>query len=105
MTRNHDRNRNGGSWNDSQKKSVWKKGEIIFGFDPSVLRNDKCEERIKWVEHGNRNSYYGWEIDHINSVSNGGSDSIDNLQPLHWKNNTDKADNLDWTCSVASVKF
>ncbi len=98
MARNHNTNRNGGSWNDSQKKSVWKKGKVIFGIDSDIWRNDKCGKRMKWTEHGNRNSSYGWEIDHINPVSNGGNDYDDNLQPLHWENNVDKADKLDWIC-------
>ena len=49
-------------------------------------------------ELGNRDSKHGWEIDHINPVSNGGTDNIDNLQPLYWKNNADKGDILKWRC-------
>lgn len=36
---------------------------------------------MKYIEHGNRESDYGWEIDHINSISNGGTDNSRNLQP------------------------
>ncbi len=53
---------------------------------------------MQYSEHGNRNSNYGWEIDHINPVANGGGDEINNLQPLYWDNNAKKGDNLNWRC-------
>ena len=33
---------------------------------------------------------YGWKIEHIKPVSKGGTDDINNLKPLHWKNNGKK---------------
>ncbi|WP_303318580.1 HNH endonuclease signature motif containing protein [Flavivirga abyssicola] len=98
MARKVNTNRNGGNWSGSQKLAVWKKGKIIPGLDSDTWRNDDCRKKMKWDDHGDRNSSYGWEIDHIDPVSNGGSDHIDNLQPLHWENNADKADKLYWTC-------
>jgi len=53
---------------------------------------------MKYTEHGNRQSEYGWEIDHINPVANNGSDDLYNLQPLYWGNNLDKGDSLNWSC-------
>lgn len=38
-------------------------------------------------------SKFGWEIDHILPVSKGGTDDLENLQPLHWENNLKKGDN------------
>ncbi len=98
MSRRFNTNRNGQPWTESQKKEVWKKGIPIYGESPDVWRKDTCGAKIKWSEHGNRDSSYGWEIDHINPVSNGGGDEIWNLQPLYWKNNLDKGDSLSWTC-------
>jgi hypothetical protein len=39
--------------------------------------------------YGDRNSSYGWEVDHINP--NGGDD-LSNLRPLQWKNNLEKGE-------------
>lgn len=98
MSRNSNTNSGGGSWSESQKQAVWKKGKVVFGLNSDTWRDDKCGKRIKRKEHGNRDSSYGWEIDHIDPVSNGGDDNNDNLQPLHWENNLDKGDELNWTC-------
>lgn len=98
MSRKHNTNRNGGSWTKAEKKLIWSKGKVIPKYSSDVWRWDICGNVMKWSEHGNRNSKNGWEIDHINPVANGGSDSASNLQPLHWQNNMDKGDKVNWTC-------
>ena len=98
MARKHNTDRNGNSWTESQKKSVWEKGKGIPGYSKDVWRRDKCGKNMKWSDHGNRDSKNGWEIDHIDPVSNGGGDELSNLQPLYWKNNADKGDKTNWSC-------
>ena len=98
MARYINTNRNGDGWTETEKLAVWRKGSIIPEYSGDVWRRDKCEKAMKYSDHGNRDSDYGWEIDHINPVSNGGGDDIINLQPLHWENNADKGDELYWTC-------
>lgn len=98
MPRKPNTNRHGGPWTEAEKLAVWKKGKTIEGYSPAIWRRDKCNKNIKWSEHGNRNSKNGWEIDHINPVSNGGDDNLSNLQPLQWSNNADKGDKLYWSC-------
>ena len=98
MARIHNTTKDGYGWSEETKSAVWQKGQVIPGYDSSVWRKDKCGAVMMYSEHGNRNSEYGWEIDHINPVSNGGGDELSNLQPLHWKNNMDKADKLYWSC-------
>ncbi len=80
-------------------ESVWDKGREIPDFPTSVWRWDKCEIIMKRSEYGNRQSEYGWEVDHINPVSNNGDDNLSNLQPLNWKINAAKEDKLNWNCT------
>jgi 5-methylcytosine-specific restriction endonuclease McrA len=98
MTRKKNTTKEGSSWTEATKLSVWKKGKEIPKYSPEVWRKDQCGIVMKWSEHGNRDSDNGWEIDHIDPVSNGGDDSLSNLQPLYWENNLDKGDNLGWSC-------
>jgi 5-methylcytosine-specific restriction endonuclease McrA len=71
----------------------------IDGYDSGVWRRDKCGHAIKYSDHGNTYSEYGWEIDHIKPTAKGGETVIDNLQPLYWKTNRDKGDSYPWSCS------
>jgi len=80
-------------------QKVWEKAKIIPSNDPNEWRKDECEAWIARDEYGNRNSQYGWEIDHI---SPGGSDSISNLRPLQWGNNVDKSDGR-LKCNITSL--
>lgn len=98
MVRKHNTDRNGASWTESTKKSVWQKGQPIPDYPQEIWRRDKCGRAMKYSDHGDRQSKYGWEIDHINPVANGGDDNINNLQPLYWENNVDKGDRLNWSC-------
>ena len=70
---------------------VWQKGIIVKGYDPAKYRKDRYDTLIEWNEYGNRNSRFGWEIDHIIPDS---SDEIENLQPLNWRNNIKKSDTV-----------
>ncbi len=78
-------------------KIVWLKGTIIPRENPDIFREDICGSIIKYSDHGNTNSIYGWEIDHIKPVSKGGDDSLSNLQPLKWINNRRKGDTYPWS--------
>jgi 5-methylcytosine-specific restriction endonuclease McrA len=84
---------------ESLKAQVWAKGTDIAGYDRNTWRYDKCGKLMKYADHGNRDSAYGWEIDHIKPKALGGGDDITNLQPLHWENNMRKGDTYPWSCS------
>lgn len=71
-------------------QKVWEKGTIILGQDPKLWRQDKCKAWIGRKFYGDRESEYGWEIDHITPTSNGGTDILSNLRPLQWDNNASR---------------
>ncbi len=77
------------NWSQEMIQAVWEKGQEESNNDPSMWRKDQCGAWIQWSKYGNRDSGYGWEIDHI---SPGGSDNLPNLRPLQWQNNVDKGD-------------
>ena len=78
------------SWSNEVIEAVWKKGTEVSNNDAAAWRQDQCGAWIAKAQHGNRDSQYGWEIDHIKAVENGGTDEISNLRPLQWKNNASK---------------
>ena len=77
-------------------RMVWNKGKIANGYNPEFWRKDIFGFFMHFPDHGNTNSEYGWEIDHIIPSSKGGSDNLSNLQPLFWKNNRYKGDNYPY---------
>lgn len=85
---------------EAVKQAVWAKGVVIPGYDPGMWRYDICGAVIRYGDHGDRSSEHGWEIDHIVPLSQGGSDHITNLQPLHWENNAAKGDSRNVVCVV-----
>ena len=83
------------NWTEEEKRIIWDKGEIVPGYDKNVWRKDQCGAFIKWNCYGDRSSQTncGWEIDHMQPVSLGGTDDLGNLLPMHWRNNRKKSDN------------
>jgi hypothetical protein len=82
---------------------VWKKARVIDDVDAGTMRQDYAGAWIRFADYGNRNSQYGWEIDHLKPVSLNGADNISNYLPLQWQNNVKKGDDYPrWTTAVTS---
>lgn len=86
---------------DDQIQSVWEKGEKVNGYDADKYRKDQCGAWMTRTEYGNRDSMYGWEIDHITPESDGGGDELSNLRPLQHENNSSRQDGR-LTCPITS---
>jgi 5-methylcytosine-specific restriction endonuclease McrA len=87
-------NRRGQKFDTWQIDRVWEKATILPGENPNRIRADKCGAKINRDKFGVEGDM-GWEIDHVEDLSNGGDDELDNLQPLHWQNNRAKGDGDD----------
>lgn len=72
---------------ESRVLAVWRKGRQVLGADQALWRLDVYGNWILFAQYGNRNSEYGWEIDHIWPDALGGPDELWNLRPLHWRTN------------------
>lgn len=70
-----------------RKRAVWAKASIIPFYDPDEWRSDETGKVIRFSHYGDRNSQWGWEIDHKWPSALGGIDSYANLRPLHYKTN------------------
>jgi hypothetical protein len=89
------------NWTEQQIQSVWDKGQAVDNANPRKWRKDACGAWICRDQHGNQKSSFGWEIDHIVAPGNGGTDDLENLRPLQWKNRALKKEG-QLTCPVTA---
>lgn len=104
-TKETPRDNNEELWTDFKKSVVWVVREIVAGLDPNEYRLDRYGCMIRWSEYGNRNSQFGWELDHIIPEDKGGKDILENFQALHWRNNVLKSANLNWQPQLFNFVF
>jgi len=74
-----------------KKDDVWDKGQKMRGKDPDLYRKDKLGNPMYKPSYGKSTSM-GWEIDHSKAQSKGGTDHLNNLQPLNTAANRQKGD-------------
>ena len=66
---------------ERQKQQAWNNAKRIRGKNPNLYRRDSAGNQIYKPAYGT-NGEQGWEVDHVNPKSKGGSDSARNLQAL-----------------------
>ena len=81
------------------KRQIWEKGVVDDKYPSELVRKDACGAFMLYEDFDDRNSVFGWEIDHIYPVSKLKMrndipaeliDDIRNLRPLNWRNNASK---------------
>lgn len=73
-----------------KKNAVWQKGAKVRGKDSDLYRKDQFGNTMYYHSYG-KSSAMGWEIDHSKPKSKGGTDHLNNLQPLNTKANRQKS--------------
>jgi len=97
-TRQPGTTKEGSQFSEETVKAVWAKSRLIPDFSHSEWATDSCGDRIRFSYYGKTPSEFAWEIDHIIPLGQGGTDEIDNLQPLQWENNRKKGNTHPWNC-------
>lgn len=83
---------------DELLDKIWEKGRKDPKYNSDFVRKDACGAWIIKGQYNDRNSIYGWEVDHIypesklkeSGVPQELIDDVANLRPLNWKNNVSK---------------
>lgn len=79
------------TYNETTRIAVWVKATPHAQLPATEWRIDSSGNLIRWRDYGNRNSQWGWEIDHVFPNSMLGLSAFSNLQALHWKANAQKS--------------
>lgn len=71
---------------------IWDKGSVIRGKNPDLYRKDKFGNEMYKPSYG-LNSEKGWNVDHSKPQALGGTDHLNNLQPMNSRANSAKRKN------------
>lgn len=77
------------SFSTTKLNQIWEKGSKIKGKDPNLYRRDAFGNEMYWHSYG-KDSAMGWNVDHSKPISKGGTDHLNNLQPMNSSANKSK---------------
>lgn len=78
---------------ETQINKAWNNAKVIRNKNSDKYRKDPYGN-VMYKDSYGQSSNMGWEVDHINPVNRGGSDSTRNLQALNTSVNRSKGDSL-----------
>lgn len=79
------------SYDKERLDQIWEKGKPIRGKDSNLYRQDKFGNTMFKYSYG-KESQMAWEVDHSKPKSLGGTDHLNNLQPMNPTANRKKSD-------------
>ena len=100
------------SWSEDQIQDAWDRAITVEGYDKDRFRKDACGAWIIRDKYGDKDSLYGWEIDHIvpqsileeKGLSRSYIDNPLNLRALQHDNNASKSDDYPSYTAVVTSK-
>lgn len=81
----------GNNFTDERLDQIWDKGQTIRGKNPDLYRKDIFGNEMYKHSYG-KNSEMGWNVDHSKPQSKGGTNHLNNLQPMNSRANSSKND-------------
>jgi len=79
------------SYSKERLDQIFDKGAPIRGKDPNLYRKDTEGNEMYRHSYG-KTSEKGWEVDHSKPQSKGGTDHLNNLNPMNPSANRSKGD-------------
>ena len=85
-------------YSDDLLNELWEKANPVDGYDSTLVRKDPCGAWIQRDKYNDRDSDFGWEVDHVYPqalLKEKGADldeidNIANLRAFNWHNNVSK---------------
>ena len=71
---------------------IWNKGRKVRGKDSKLYRKDKFGNEMYFHSYG-LDTEKGWSVDHSKPKSKGGTNHLNNLQPMNSSANKSKGNN------------
>jgi hypothetical protein len=77
------------NFTNAKLEKIWQKGTSVRGKNPNLYRKDIYGNVMYKPSYG-LNSEMGWQVDHSKPQSKGGTDHLNNLQPMNSQANKEK---------------